>query len=166
MGVAGRHQHVQCGGDICPVAADRVLDGALDGRKRSLMKHVFDSPHRGFANRKLRQVAFYQLDAVEAISEIANEPRTEVIHHSHRMVQFQESMDQRRADKPGAARHQKTCHATSLTRNLMEPFRIPLEPGLTHGQYRACFVGSGAALPSGSRSWRAPRAIKLSSVVI
>jgi hypothetical protein len=80
------------------------------------MEHVFHSLDGGLANGKLGKVTFNQFDAVEAIVEISSEPRAEIIHHSNRVAQFNQSIDQRRADEPGAAGHQKTCHATSVAR--------------------------------------------------
>jgi hypothetical protein len=48
--------------------------------------------------------------------EISSEPGAEIIHHSNRVTQLNQSLDQRRPDEPSAAGHKKTCHATSLAR--------------------------------------------------
>ena len=83
LGVPGRYQHVQGGGDIRLMAADGVFHGALDRRNCGLMEHVFNSLHAGLAHGKLRKVTFDQFDAVEAIIEVASESRAEIIHHSY-----------------------------------------------------------------------------------
>jgi hypothetical protein len=78
------------------------------------MEHVFHSLHGGLANRKLRQVTFNQFDAVETIVEISSKPRAEIIHHSNRVTQLNQSIDQRRPDEAGAPGHKKTRHGTSV----------------------------------------------------
>jgi hypothetical protein len=80
------------------------------------MEHVLHTLHGGLANGKLGKVTFNQFDAIEAIIEIVSEPRAEIIDHPNRVAQFNQSIDQRRANEPGAAGHQKTCHATSFAR--------------------------------------------------
>jgi hypothetical protein len=50
------------------------------------MEHVFHSLHAGLANGKLRKITFNQFDAVEAMIEIASEPRAEIIHDSNRVA--------------------------------------------------------------------------------
>jgi hypothetical protein len=95
------------------------------------MEHVFHSLHGGLANRKLRQVTFNQFDAVETMVEISPKPGAEIIHHSNRVTQLNQSIDQRRPDEPGAPGDKKTCHATSVARifgrvlNVDNSHRLP-----------------------------------------
>jgi len=98
------------------MASDRVFHGALDRRNRSLMEHVFHSLHGGLANRQLRQVTFNQFDAVETMVEISPKPGAEIIHQSNLVTQLNQSIDQRRADEPGAPGHKKTCHGAPVAR--------------------------------------------------
>jgi hypothetical protein len=92
------------------------------------MEHVFHSLHGGLANRKLRQVTFNQFDAVETIVEISSKPGAEIIHHSNRVAQLHQSIDQRRPDEPGTAGHKKTCHTTSIARIFGRMLKNAVQP--------------------------------------
>ncbi|MCY1526865.1 hypothetical protein D9M68_619090 [compost metagenome] len=129
FGIARRDQHVQEPADIHLVGGDRVLQRARHRAQRRLMQHEVGALHGAAAGFQVADIAFNEgkarpflgRDRTADFVQVALVAGGEIVQAGDGLAQFQQGLQQVRADEAGAAGHQPL--AGSRRQFLLDGFK-------------------------------------------
>src|SRR4051812_21134886 len=88
----------------------RMFDAARNAGQCSLVKDKLHAFHRAGNNGHVGEIPHQELHALGYLTEILARSAREIVEHAHAVAARDESIDDVRANKSGAASDQAVCH--------------------------------------------------------
>ena len=132
--VARRHEQVQRGVDIRPVAEHRFRHRPRHRWDGCLVQHVVRARRCRVRDLRVREVALDELDSIRDCREVLDVPGDETVDDAHAFAPAHQFLDQVRSDEPRPARHQVMCHRLRHDIEVARPIDKAIAPQPTPSQ--------------------------------